>query len=99
MTDEMDPARVARAREALAEWLNRLPSPFQTEKLVGDSFVGWQVGPIEEFLMFGPPSGYSNGMYLVGEGVVRAFSYGMDPLEDVVAAARAERDGLDPANG
>jgi hypothetical protein len=95
VAEEIDPATLTRARQALAEWMNEREDDDE-EQLDGESLEDWQVYPVEEFLVFSSPGGFTNQLYLVGEGVVRGFSYANETEEYAVAAARAERDGLAP---
>ncbi|ADB32308.1 hypothetical protein Kfla_3246 [Kribbella flavida DSM 17836] len=92
---EIDPGTLARARQALADWMNEHEDDDEP-RLEAESFEGWQVWPVEEFLVFSSPGGFTNMLYLVGEGVVRAFSYSSETEEYAAAAARAERDGTEP---
>ncbi|TWD84430.1 hypothetical protein FB561_5617 [Kribbella amoyensis] len=95
MADEIDQAVLAQARQTLADWVNENADE-DDERMDADSFAGWQAGTQDEFFVFTSPGGYTNMLYLVGEGVVHPFSYATETLEYAVAAARAERDGTEP---
>jgi hypothetical protein len=97
VAEEIDQAVLARARQALAEWMNAQEDEDDVDELIdAESLEGWQVYPVEEFLAFSSPGGFTNQLYLVGEGVVRPFSYSSETQEYAVEATRAERDGLEP---
>lgn len=95
MADEIDPAVLVRARQTLADWMNAQEDDDEPP-LDGESFADWQVWAAEEFLVFSSPGGYTNMLYLVGDGLVRPFSYSTETEEYAVAAARAQRDGTEP---
>lgn len=97
MTEEIDPAVLASRQQALAEWMNAAEDPEDRAEVVhGDLVDGWYSYSIEEFMVFGSPGGYTNRLYLVGDGVVYPFSLSTESVEHAVESARAERDGLEP---
>ncbi|MDX6235805.1 MAG: hypothetical protein QOG10_620 [Kribbellaceae bacterium] len=95
MAAEIDEARLAAARQTLSDWSNeRMLDP--SMRTTADSYAEWQVQPYEEFLIFSSPGGYTNQLYLVGDGIVKPFSYAWDTVESAAEAAKAERDGTAP---
>jgi hypothetical protein len=95
MAVEIDPAMVAAARQTLSDWINqRTADP--ALRTTADSYDEWQVEAHDEFLIFSSPGGYTNQLYLIGDGVVKPFSYAWDTVESAAEAARAERDGTAP---
>jgi hypothetical protein len=97
MADDIDPAVLARRKQALAEWMNAAEDPGDREQVIdGEWLDGWHVHAVEEFLIFSSPGGYTNQLYLVGEGVVHPFSFARETQEYAVELARAERDGTEP---
>jgi hypothetical protein len=93
MEEEIDPTEAARARELLASWWNARRGESEPA-YSADSFTDWKFARRAEFLLFGSPNGLANQLFLVGDGVVKPFSYATDTAESALAAARAERDGL-----
>jgi hypothetical protein len=85
-------AKAAEARALLAAWWNARRGRSEPA-FTADSFLDWQVSRRAEFLLFGPPSGFGNQLFLVGDGVVKPFSYATDSPASALTAARAERSG------
>lgn len=90
VSSEIAPDTLKRFQQALLDWMNAW------NDVQMDSLDGWQVYPVDEFLIFGSPGGYTNRLYLVGDGVIHPFSYSDETQEYALAAARAERDGTEP---
>lgn len=82
----------AEARELLAAWWNARRAQSEPP-FTADSFIDWQVSRHAEFLVLGPPSGFGNQLFLVGDGVVKPFSYATDTPASALSAARAQRTG------
>ncbi|TDO47882.1 hypothetical protein EV643_108196 [Kribbella sp. VKM Ac-2527] len=94
MADEIDQAVLAQARQRLADWMNDKVGDDPQLRTTAESYDDWQVGSYEEFLIFSSPGGFTNQLYMVGDGVVQPFSYTRDDEESAAEKARAQRDGL-----
>lgn len=94
MADEIDQAMLAQARQTLADWMNDKVGDDPQLRTTAESYDDWQVGSYQEFLIFSSPGGFTNQLYMVGDGVVQPFSYTRDDEESAAEKARAQRDGL-----
>jgi hypothetical protein len=94
MADEIDQAALAQARQTLADWMNDKVGDDPQLRTTAESYDDWQVGSYQEFLIFSSPGGFTNQLYMVGDGVVQPFSYTRDDEESAAEKARAQRDGL-----
>jgi hypothetical protein len=86
----MEPSagQIREACEALSEWSNeRALDPIMLT--TPESFACWEIGPVEDWLVFSSPGGYTNSLYLVRGRTVYPFSYSTESLESALKSARA----------
>ncbi|MEV5961381.1 hypothetical protein AB0L70_06420 [Kribbella sp. NPDC051952] len=74
-------------RARLADWLSRQDPEFPVS---ADELAAWSVERRAEFLVFVPP-GYANQVFLVADHGISSFAPSQQRLDDVLAAARAQR--------
>ncbi|MGC4941508.1 hypothetical protein [Kribbella sp. DT2] len=93
--DEIGQDELEQAHVALAQWFNARSGPNEPQFVPG-SFSDWDAGRREEFLVMAPSGGMSNQLYLVGGGLVHAYSPAHETHLQALEIARGERDGTIP---
>jgi hypothetical protein len=89
MIDGVDEETVHRACVAMAEYHNAGLLE-RMEQTTPEMFAQYQIVPYEEWLIFASPGGFTNQLFMVGDGVVYEFP-GWESYDDALANARALR--------